>query len=37
MSVDQITKELNANGFKLSRNGQFMNIQHFLVFEKEQK
>ena len=37
MSVDQITKELNANGFKLSRNGQFMNIQHFLVFEKDQK
>jgi len=35
MSVKQITKELNANGFKLSQNGQFMNIQHFLVFEKE--
>ncbi|KEO75172.1 class I SAM-dependent methyltransferase [Anditalea andensis] len=33
MSVDQITKELNANGFKLSHNGQFMNIQHFLIFE----
>lgn len=35
MSVDQITKELNANGFKLNENGQFMNIQHFLVFQKE--
>jgi len=35
MSVKQITKELNANGFKLNQNGQFMNIQHFLVFEKE--
>lgn len=35
MSVQQITKELKANGFSLSQNGQFMNIQHFLVFEKE--
>jgi SAM-dependent methyltransferase len=35
MTVDQVTKELNANGFKLIQNGQFMNIQHFLVFEKE--
>jgi SAM-dependent methyltransferase len=34
MTVDQVTKELNANGFKLIQNGQFMNIQHFLVFEK---
>lgn len=35
MTVDQVTKELTANGFKLIQNGQFMNIQHFLVFEKE--
>jgi ubiquinone/menaquinone biosynthesis C-methylase UbiE len=35
MSVDQITKELSANGYKLVENGQFLNIQHFLVFEKE--
>ncbi len=35
MTVDQITKELNANGFKLVQNGQFMNIQHFLVFERD--
>lgn len=35
MTVAQITKELSANGFRLASNGQFMNIQHFLVFEKE--
>ncbi|WP_373493674.1 class I SAM-dependent methyltransferase [Aquiflexum sp.] len=35
MTVEQVTKELSANGYKLARNGQFMNIQHFLVFEKE--
>lgn len=35
MTVDQVTKELSANGFKLVQNGQFMNIQHFLVFEKK--
>lgn len=35
MTVDQIEKELKANGFRLSENGQFMNIQHFLIFEKE--
>lgn len=35
MTVDQIKKELTANGFHLVQNGQFMNIQHFLVFEKE--
>ena len=34
MTVVQIVKELSANGFKLIQNGQFMNIQHFLVFEK---
>jgi precorrin-6B methylase 2 len=35
MTVKQVEKELNANGFKLTQNGQFMNIQHFLVFEKK--
>jgi len=35
MTVQQVKKELHANGFKLSTNGQFLNIQHFLVFEKE--
>lgn len=34
MTVKQIEKELQANGFKLVQNGQFMKIQHFLVFEK---
>jgi len=36
MTVAQVKKELNANGFKLSTNGQFLNIQHFLVFEKKE-
>lgn len=35
MTVDQIKKELSANGFHMVQNGQFMNIQHFLVFEKD--
>lgn len=35
MTVNQVKKELEANGFKLAINGQFLNIQHFLVFEKE--
>ncbi|MCH6235151.1 class I SAM-dependent methyltransferase [Cognataquiflexum rubidum] len=35
MTVEQVTKELSANGFTLVQNGQFMKIQHFLVFEKE--
>lgn len=35
MTVKQVKKELEANGFRLVENGQFMNIQHFLVFEKE--
>lgn len=34
MTVRQVKKELEANGFKLAQNGQFMSIQHFLVFEK---
>ncbi|MFO7824927.1 MAG: class I SAM-dependent methyltransferase [Cyclobacterium sp.] len=35
MTVDQVEKELTANGFELVKNGQFLNIQHFLVFGKE--
>lgn len=35
MTVEQVTKELSANGFTLIQNGQFMKIQHFLVFGKE--
>ncbi|HSI78834.1 MAG TPA: class I SAM-dependent methyltransferase [Lunatimonas sp.] len=34
MTVEQIEKELTANGFELVQNCQFMRIQHFLVFEK---
>jgi ubiquinone/menaquinone biosynthesis C-methylase UbiE len=34
MTLRQAEKELSANGFKLVQNGQFMKIQHFLVFEK---
>jgi ubiquinone/menaquinone biosynthesis C-methylase UbiE len=34
MTVKQVEKELSANGFKLVENGQFMKIQHFLVFGK---
>ncbi|MFD2200863.1 class I SAM-dependent methyltransferase [Shivajiella indica] len=37
MTVEQATKELETNGFRLVQNGQFMNIQHFLVFEKISK
>lgn len=36
MTVKQVEKELSANGFKLVQNGQFMKIQHFLVFGKEE-
>ena len=35
MTVKQVENELKANGFHLVQNGQFMNIQHFLVFEKD--
>ena|SRR5665811_2294336 len=35
MTVEQIDKELTANGFHLVQNGQFMRIQHFLVYEKD--
>ncbi|UKT65619.1 class I SAM-dependent methyltransferase [Pedobacter mucosus] len=35
MSVQQVKKELLTNGFVLVQNGQFMPIQHFLVFQKK--
>lgn len=34
MSVRQAKKELEASGFKLVRNGTFLPLQHFLLFEK---
>ena len=34
MSVKQVTKELEANGFHLVQDGEFLPIQHFLLFEK---
>jgi len=34
MSVPQVTKELKANGFKLAEDGEFLPIQHFLLFQK---
>jgi len=34
MSVKQVKKELAANGFKLVKNGTFLPLQHFLLFEK---
>jgi precorrin-6B methylase 2 len=33
-SVSQLEKELGANGFRLSSRGDFLPIQHFLLFEK---
>ncbi len=35
MSVKQVSKELKANGYHLIQNGQFMPIQHFLVFQRD--
>jgi len=34
MSVKQVNKELTANGFHLVQDGEFLPIQHFLLFEK---
>ncbi len=33
-TVDQLNKEMNANGFKLNYKGDFLPIQHFLIYEK---
>ncbi|MCS5490142.1 class I SAM-dependent methyltransferase [Algoriphagus limi] len=35
MTVRQAKKELEANGFELVENRQFLKIQHFLVFQKK--
>lgn len=35
LSVDQANKELEANGFKLIQRGDFLPIQHFLVYGKQ--
>ncbi|MPR32584.1 methyltransferase domain-containing protein [Cytophagaceae bacterium SJW1-29] len=35
LSVDQANKELEANGFKLVQRGDFLPIQHFLVYQKQ--
>lgn len=32
-TVKQLNKELNANGFKLAYRGEFLPIQHFLIYE----
>ncbi|GAC1309593.1 MAG: hypothetical protein NVSMB24_25320 [Mucilaginibacter sp.] len=34
-SVAQMSKELSTNGFHLAADGEFMPIQHFLVFEMD--
>jgi ubiquinone/menaquinone biosynthesis C-methylase UbiE len=34
-SIAQINKELKANGYHLIEDGEFMPIQHFLVYEKD--
>jgi len=34
-TVAQISKELKANGFHLVQDGEFLTIQHFLVFQKD--
>jgi ubiquinone/menaquinone biosynthesis C-methylase UbiE len=35
MSVKQVNKELTANGFHLVHDGEFLPIQHFLLYEKD--
>ncbi|WP_187263948.1 class I SAM-dependent methyltransferase [Pontibacter beigongshangensis] len=37
MTAEQVTKELEANGFRLYKREDFLPIQHFLMFEKQQK
>lgn len=34
MTINQVSKELTANGFHLVTDGEFMPIQHFLVYQK---
>lgn len=35
MNVEQANKELTANGFHLVQDGEFLPIQHFLLYEKD--
>lgn len=35
MSVQQVSKEMDANGFKLLKKEDFLPIQHFLLYEKK--
>lgn len=37
LSVAQANKELEANGFRLISKGDFLPIQHFLVYEKDNR
>ena len=34
MSVKQVNKEMESNGFKLYKREDFLPMQHFLVYEK---
>ncbi|RYG42695.1 MAG: methyltransferase domain-containing protein, partial [Chitinophagaceae bacterium] len=34
MSVAQVNREMRAHGFELNRKGDFLPIQHFLLYEK---
>lgn len=34
MSVNQLNKEMLSNGFKLSYDGEFLPVQHFLLYQK---
>jgi ubiquinone/menaquinone biosynthesis C-methylase UbiE len=34
MSIEQTNKEMAANGFKLSADGEFLPLQHFLLYQK---
>lgn len=35
MTEKQVTKEMNANGFELEKNGKFLPIQHYLIYQKK--
>ncbi len=35
-TIAQVSKEMKANGYHLAQDGEFLTIQHFLVFRKDQ-
>ncbi len=35
MTIMQANKEMEANGFKLGYSGDFLPIQHFLLYKKK--